>query len=123
MSIDLQAIHKRLEEIKQEVAQACIQEPGFRQQLVQDPQGTLESHYNLPQGALSSINIHVVTEETGMVVLPIPPDMSDMELNDEQLEAVAGGWSWVPFIGRELSAIDHITRTQRTQGQRLRAWG
>jgi hypothetical protein len=67
---------------------------AFRQALVTDPQGALERELGgkLPAG----IQVKVVAEtaDTFYLVLPANPDRAPAgQLTDQQLEAVAGGWT------------------------------
>ena len=55
------------------------------------PKGTIESEYGLEPGTLEGLKISVVVEADNELIVPIGPDMSEMELSDEQLDAVAGG--------------------------------
>jgi Nitrile hydratase, alpha chain len=67
---------------------------AFRQALVTDPQGAVERELGgkLPAG----IQVKVLAEsaDTFYLVLPANPDRAPAgELTDQQLEAVAGGWT------------------------------
>jgi hypothetical protein len=66
----------------------------FRQALVTDPRGAVESELGgqLPAG----LQVKVLQEsaDTCYLVLPANPDRAPAgELTDQQLDAVAGGWS------------------------------
>jgi len=83
----------RLYEVKQELALKAANDSSFRKSLQANPLPTIEKEYNLPEGTLSQsgLNIEIVEEKPNSLVLPIPPSTDDVELSDDQLEAVAGG--------------------------------
>jgi Nitrile hydratase, alpha chain len=68
---------------------------AFRQALRTDPQGTVESALGgkLPAGV--QVKLVEETADTFYLVLPAIPDRaSSGQLNDQQLDAVAGGGTW-----------------------------
>ena len=84
------AFEARFQEVKQEIAQKSATDSDFREALLANPASAIEEEYGLESGALAEVNIQVV-EEAGGIVIPIPQDLSEMELTDEQLDQVAGG--------------------------------
>ena len=88
------AIAERMQEVKNEIAAKSVQDSDFRAALLSNPGATIEEEYGLEAGALSEIKMNVVVEESGSIVVPIPADMSDAELTDEQLDQVAGGFAF-----------------------------
>ena len=69
-------------------------DPSFRQALLTDPRAALERELGgkLPAG----LQVKVLAEsgDTYYLVLPANPDRAPAgQLTDEQLEAVAGGWT------------------------------
>lgn len=88
---DIISITRRLEEVKKEIASKAGQDAAFRASLLNDANGSIETEYGLPKGALSKLSIKIVEEGPNTIVVPIPPNRSSMELTDDQLEAVAGG--------------------------------
>jgi hypothetical protein len=92
-------LQDRLLEVKTEIAEKCAQDSAFRSQLLADPNATVESEYGLEAGTLAALKLTPVVEEPGSIVLPIPPDMSEMELTDDQLDQVAGGSIWIGPCG------------------------
>jgi hypothetical protein len=94
--MNIEQAREQLGNIKSELANNCLQSSEFRDSLLKDPQGTIEDLYGLESGSLKDINIQIVQEEVGTVVMPIAPQTGDMELSDDQLEMVAGGLSILP---------------------------
>ena len=89
--METQDLVSRIGEVKNELAQKCGTDEDFRTALIADTQGTIESEYGLEPGALEGLKISVVVEAHNELIVPIGPDMSEMELSDEQLDQVAGG--------------------------------
>ena len=98
---ELKQFHERFQQAKSEMAAKSFTDSQFRAQLIADPRGTVEKEYELPEGTLSGLNINVVEEHSGEIVLPIPA--ADMELTEEQLELVAGGFVFLGVVGPILS--------------------
>jgi hypothetical protein len=75
--------------------------PGFKEQLIADPVKAVKEltgfEIQIPEGKTMVV---VDQTDTSYFNLNIPPkpDMDDVELNEEQLEAVAGGAFIVPDI-------------------------
>jgi hypothetical protein len=65
---------------------------SFRNALLQDPVTVLQQELGvtLPAGA----TIRAVAEDARTQYLILPPQLSEMELSDEQLEQVSGGLVW-----------------------------
>lgn len=90
-NVNPKSISDRMEEVKRELALKCAQNPGFREDLKKDPIATIEKEYHLPPGSLGQLKVNIVEEAPGTIVVPIPSNMENVELTDDQLEAVAGG--------------------------------
>ena len=77
------------------IVQKAWEDAAFKQELIADPVKAILNvtgeHIKPPEGKTI-----VVCDQTdaSIVYINIPPEpnMDDMELNEEQLEAVAGGW-------------------------------
>jgi Nitrile hydratase, alpha chain len=81
-------------EFELQLIEKAWKDAAFRQALVTDPRGAVERELGgqLPAG----LQVKVVEEsaDTCYLVLPANPDRAPAgQLNDQQLEAVAGGWS------------------------------
>ena len=100
--METQDLVSRIGEVKNELAQKCGTDEDFRTALIADTQGTIESEYGLEPGALEGLKISVVVEADNELIVPIGPDMSEMELSDEQLDHVAGG---AAFVGGVACAV------------------
>ena len=98
-------------EILNIIAEKCWESPDFKENLINNPKLELENLFgnqvNLPE------NKKIVIEDqtdNNIIYLNIPqkPDFSNIELSDEQLEAVAGGeigiTGWILIGGAVLLA-------------------
>ncbi|GAB3224864.1 NHLP leader peptide family RiPP precursor [Spirosoma arcticum] len=77
-----------------EVVQKAWEDAQFKSELMANPVAAIEKltgqKLNLPQG--KTLVVRDQTDETTVYInLPTKPNTEDMELNEDQLEAVAGG--------------------------------
>lgn len=79
--------------LEAQVLERAAKDPQFREQLKQDPRGTVSREFRVrvPQ----DITVEVVEETASTVYLILPPASAgpSQQLSDQELEAVAGGWS------------------------------
>lgn len=85
----------------QTIVQKAWEDEAFKQELIANPVKAIENltgkSVNLPEG--KTLVVRDQTEESIVYInIPVEPNMDDMELNEEQLEAVAGGAKIPPVI-------------------------
>jgi hypothetical protein len=105
---------KNYNELQQAIANQSIVDPDFRAELVADPKATLEKYLQQPFPVNVNVEVHEIDYDSIHLVVPklrtarelaqlTSTSLEDMELSDEQLEAVAGGES-VVVVGTILVA-------------------
>jgi hypothetical protein len=77
-----------------EIVQKAWDDDDFKSQLIDNPVATIEKltgkKINLPVG--KSLVVRDQTDESMVFInIPAKPNLDDVELNEEQLEVVAGG--------------------------------
>ncbi|MEA5427829.1 MULTISPECIES: NHLP leader peptide family RiPP precursor [Arcicella] len=77
-----------------EIVQKAWESPEFKNELMTNPLGAIENHLgqkiNLPAG--KKLVVRDQTDEATVYInIPAKPNLEDVELDEEQLEAVAGG--------------------------------
>jgi Nitrile hydratase, alpha chain len=81
-------------DVELQLIEKVWKDAAFRQALLRDPQGALESELGakLPGGL--QVKLLEESADTFYLVLPATPDRAPAgALADQQLEAVAGGWT------------------------------
>ena len=68
-------------------------DPEFRARLIAAPRETLSSVYNVAIPQSADVRVVEDTIDTQYIVLPPAEFSGNAELTEDQLEAVAGGWS------------------------------
>ncbi|MFV0247946.1 MAG: NHLP leader peptide family RiPP precursor [Tenacibaculum sp.] len=89
------------QKLYQEVIQKAWEDAEFKKELTQNPLDAIEKltgvRLNLPER--KTIVVRDQTDESTVYInIPAKQKMDDVELNEEQLEAVAGGRNDIPFI-------------------------
>ncbi len=99
--------HKEHNSLQTIITQAWENET-FKNDLIENPKEAIENFtgqtIDLPEGK----ELHVVDQTNKNVIyinIPAEPNMEDIELNEEQLEAVAGGSLLPPFINIDLQDL------------------
>ncbi len=85
-----------------EIVQKAWEDPQFMSELTANPVAAIEKltggKLNLPEG--KTFVVRDQTEEgTVYINIPAKPNTEDVELNEDQLEAVSGGGIWPILIG------------------------
>jgi hypothetical protein len=82
-------------EMEGRLIERSLQDESFRQRLLDDPKGTIEQE--LETQLRESIEVRVVEESAETIYLVLPsasPVGQGGELSDQELDAVAGGFSY-----------------------------
>jgi Nitrile hydratase, alpha chain len=82
-------------EMERRLIEKSLQHESFRQRLLDDPKGTIEQE--LETQLRESIEVRVVEESAQTIYLVLPsasPVGQGGELSDQELDAVAGGFSY-----------------------------
>ena len=92
------------DEFEDLVRQRAAQDETFRQQVLADPKGALEGllHFKFP--AQMHITAVEETPQTWYLVCPPLTDLLAEELDDQTLEAVAGGASSAPQASKKIES-------------------
>ena len=78
--------------LQQQVMDRAMKDEAFRQELLNNPKGTLERELGLALPAGVTIQVHENTPTTVHLVLPMLPASGELrELSDTELETVVGG--------------------------------
>ena len=85
---------KQEQKLMQEIIQKAWEDATFKSELLSDPVMAIEKltgeKVRLPEGKTLVVNDQT-DESTVYITIPASGEMNDIELNEEQLEAVAGG--------------------------------
>ena len=80
-------------EMQAQLIERATRDPEFRRELIDDPRAVIQREFGID--VPDSVDIRVVEESptTSYLVLPAVQAATGQELSDEDLEAVAGGWT------------------------------
>lgn len=82
-------------QLNDELVHKAIKDDAFRQQLIDDPKGTIEKEYGVTLAPTTQIHIHNETTRDLHIVLPAAPS-ADAELSSDEADAAdCSGWSSV----------------------------
>lgn len=79
--------------IEGQVIDRAAKDPQFREQLKDDPRGTVSRDFGVQVPPDMTVEVLEETPSTVYLVLPAAPVQRGQELSANELEAVAGGWS------------------------------
>ncbi|MFC1975627.1 NHLP leader peptide family RiPP precursor [Chloroflexota bacterium] len=77
------------ETVEMEIASKAWQDEEFLEELRTNPKAVIAKEYGVE--IPDNVDLKVVEESLTELYIRIPPNPNDLELSDEQLEAVAGG--------------------------------
>ena len=93
----------------QQVVQEAWENETFKKELIANPVAAIEKligkKLNIPEGKTLVVRDQT-SEDTVYINIPAEPNMENVELNEEQLEAVAGGQAITNVIGEGYPPID-----------------
>lgn len=80
-------------EMQAQLIERATRDPSFRKELMADPRGVIRREFGVD--VPDSVDIQVVEDSptTSYLVLPAAEATAGQQLSDDELEAVAGGWS------------------------------
>ena len=96
----------KTQEVLQKIITKAWEDEAFKKELIENPVNAIEEltgeKINLPEG--KTIVVKDQTDASVVFInIPTEPSLESMELNEEQLEAVAGGYfPWGSFIPKEI---------------------
>lgn len=115
-------VSKEQEEFKKDLATALTkawENEDFKKALISSPKEAIESATGRPFNIKDNVNFVVSDqskENTFYLNIPSKPDVNNMELSEEQLEAIAGG-NWLEDIAQEL--VDRVEMVEGWLGTDL----
>jgi hypothetical protein len=89
------------QEVEARIIDQAWKDQAYKQELLSNPKAIIEREFGTQFPA--DVNVQVLEENptTIYLVVPLDPDISSMELSEEQLEAIAGGggvWPWDKIV-------------------------
>jgi hypothetical protein len=113
-----EAPQRTRETVEMEIAAKAWQDEEFLERLRADPKAVIAEEYGVE--VPDTVEIKVIEESAHELYIRIPPNPNDLELTDEQLEAVAGGECVVTsaIISGVIAGTFGITATSITVTER-----
>ena len=84
---------QRRDEMQAQLVERASRDPAFRQELLADPKAVIQREYGTTVPASVEVRVVEETPSTAYLVLPAAPLRAGQPLSDQELEAVAGGWT------------------------------
>jgi hypothetical protein len=75
--------------LNQQVIARALKDPDYRQTLLADPRAVLGQAFG--QELPSHVQVKVIEQEPDTIYLLLPREAEGLELNEEELDSVAGG--------------------------------
>ena len=82
-------------QLNDEIVSKALKDDDFRQRLISDPKGTIESEYGVSLSPETNVTVHTETARDLHVVLPSAPGATSQISSDEMDSAACSGWSSV----------------------------
>lgn len=79
-------------QLNDELVSKALRDDDFRQQLMDDPKGTIESEYGVSLSPDTNVTVHVESARELHVVIPAAPSASSKLSADESDAAMCSGW-------------------------------
>ncbi len=106
--MELTIEQKKSQELLQKIIYKAWEDESFKQELIANPIEAIKNatgeKVNLPND-----KILIVKDQTCLstiyINIPAEPNMEDIELNEEQLEFIAGGGSWPSTVPPTLPTL------------------
>lgn len=101
MSLQLTAEQQKGMEFMNSIVEKATEDNSFKQSLISNPVSAIEDFKGGSLDLSGGLEIVAMDQSDPDVIyinIPSPVAVSDMELTDQQLELVSGGWGWVPKV-------------------------
>ena len=102
---------QRHNDLQSQLIERATRDQGFREELIRDPRGVIGREMGVEIPPTVEIRVVEETPTASYLVLPPIPATAGQQLSDEDLEAVAGGWT-----GNTDPACDASCPTYSTAG-------
>jgi hypothetical protein len=79
-------------QLNDELVSKALKDDDFRQRLMSDPRGTIESEYGVSLSPETNVTVHTESPRELHVVLPAAPSAASQLSSDEMDSAACSGW-------------------------------